>query len=97
MRSDKSGSFEDGLEEADCHYVSRMMCASRGHGKACPHNLSVISSSPFKELMASTYHTSRKEYSWFKIIQCDVARYLANCVADGEDSVDLVELIATKG
>lgn len=41
-----------------------------------------------------SYHAGREEDSGFDIIQCDIAGHLTDGVADGEDGVDLIELIS---
>lgn len=44
-------------------------------------------------MQVSTYHACGKEYSWFNIVQRDVAWDLAYRVADREYGVDLIELV----
>jgi hypothetical protein len=46
--------------------------------------------------MKYTHHASRKENSGFDIIERNVAWNLADGVANGEDSVDLIELVSPK-
>jgi len=36
MSSDESGRFGDALEEADCHYVSRVVDSGSEHGECAP-------------------------------------------------------------
>jgi hypothetical protein len=50
----------------------------------------------FVILSTRTHHASRKEISWFDIIERNVAGHLTYCVPDRKYSVDLIELVAPK-
>jgi hypothetical protein len=46
--------------------------------------------------LTCTHHAGRKEYPWFDVVKCDVAGYLPDCVSNSEDSVYLVQLVASE-